>query len=109
VPVERVLATLNVKPDQDLTSAEAQQRLGRYGSNAIVEKGQSLFAKIVGYLMGPIAYMIEAAALVSANRPLCEPHRPRTDRAMYKNAAILVVLVLLYSVAAGCLRGAPCT
>ena len=54
------------RPIGGLTRAEAQQRLGRYRPNALVEKEESLTAKILGHFMGPIAYMIEAAALVSA-------------------------------------------
>jgi H+-transporting ATPase len=62
LPVKQVLARLDVKPDQGLDQAEAQQRLSQYGPNAIVEKEQSLLAKLAGYFMGPIAYMIGAAA-----------------------------------------------
>jgi H+-transporting ATPase len=65
-PVGDVIAKLIVRPDQGLSGAEAQQRLGRYGPNALVEKEESLAAKILGHFSGPIAYMIEAAALVSA-------------------------------------------
>jgi H+-transporting ATPase len=65
-PVDRVLARLVVKPETGLSSAEARQRLAKYGPNAIVEKEESLLRKIVGHFTGPIAYMIEAAALVSA-------------------------------------------
>jgi H+-transporting ATPase len=64
-PVEQVLARLDVEPDQGFSRAEAQKRLSRYGPNAIIEKEQSLLARIAGYFMGPIACMIEAAALVS--------------------------------------------
>src|SRR5215475_12530523 len=66
IPIEQVFAKLEVKPDQGLSAAEAQRRLGTYGPNAIVEHEQSLLAKIVGHFTGPIAYMIEAAAIVSA-------------------------------------------
>ena len=66
LPVEQVLAKLNVKPDQGLSSEEGQKRLSQYGPNAIIEKEQSMLSKIAGYFMGPIAYMIEAAAIVSA-------------------------------------------
>src|SRR5271170_7169862 len=65
-PVDDVIAKLVVQPDQGLSSAEARQRLGRFGPNALVEKEEGLAAKILGHFMGPIAYMIEAAALVSA-------------------------------------------
>jgi H+-transporting ATPase len=66
LPVEQVLASLDVQPDHGLSQAEVQKRLSQYGPNAIVEKEQSLLAKVAGYFMGPIAYMIEAAAVVSA-------------------------------------------
>ena len=65
-PVEDVLGNLAVKPDQGLSSAGAEQRLTRYGPNALVEKEESFTAKLLGHFTGPIAYMIEAAALVSA-------------------------------------------
>jgi len=65
-PVEDVLANLGVKPDAGLSSGEAQQRLTRYGPNALVEKEQSLALKMLKRFTGPIAYMIEAAAVVSA-------------------------------------------
>jgi H+-transporting ATPase len=66
LPVEKVLAQLAVKPEQGLSSAEARQRLAKYGPNALVEKEVSLLRKIVGHFTGPNAYMIEAAAIVSA-------------------------------------------
>jgi H+-transporting ATPase len=66
LPVEKVLAQLAVKPEQGLSSAEARQRLAKYGPNALVEKEVSLLRKIVGHFTGPNAYMIETAAIVSA-------------------------------------------
>ena len=66
VPVEQVLTTLAVQPDRGLNSAEAQKRLAQYGPNAIVEKEKSLLSKVIGCFMGPMPYMIEAAAVVSA-------------------------------------------
>src|SRR5215510_1567318 len=66
MPVERVLTQLAVKPEQGLSNAEARQRLAKYGPNALVEKEVSLLRKIVGHFTGPNAYMIEAAAVVSA-------------------------------------------
>src|SRR5215472_2843099 len=64
MPVEKVLAQLAVKPEQGLSSAEARERLAKYGPNALVEKEVSL--QIVGHFTGPNAYMIEAGAIVSA-------------------------------------------
>jgi H+-transporting ATPase len=64
-PVAEVLKTLNVTAETGLSNAEAGQRLTRYGPNALVEKKEGLLAKLLGPFTGPIAYMIEAAALVS--------------------------------------------
>ena len=66
MPVAQVLAHFAVKPDRGLSSAEATQQLARYGPNALVEKERSLAAKLLGHFTGPIAYMIEAAAIISA-------------------------------------------
>jgi H+-transporting ATPase len=65
-PVDKVVAQLAVAVDRGLSSAEAQQRLAKYGPNALIEKEESLARKILGYFTGPIAYMIEAPAIVSA-------------------------------------------
>ena len=66
MPVDRVLAQLGAQPDKGLSSAAAQDRLAKYGPNALVEKEESLARKLIGHFTGPIAYMIEAAAIVSA-------------------------------------------
>ena len=55
-----------VKTDTGLSKAEAAQRLIKYGPNALVEKEVSWARKFLGPFTGPIAYMIEAAAIVSA-------------------------------------------
>ena len=62
MPVAQVLAHFAVKPDRGLSSAEATQRLARYGPNA----KWSLAAELLGHFTGPIAYMIEAAAIIAA-------------------------------------------
>jgi H+-transporting ATPase len=49
-----------------LTSAEAQARLAFYGLNAIQEKRKSNLLKFLSYFWGPIAWMIEIAAILSA-------------------------------------------
>jgi len=66
LPIERVLAQLGVQPEQGLSGSEAQQRLARHGPNALVEHEPSLARRLLGHFTGPIAFMIEAAALVSA-------------------------------------------
>ncbi|WP_035463574.1 plasma-membrane proton-efflux P-type ATPase [Ligilactobacillus ceti] len=65
-PVPEVLQTLAVDPKVGLSQLEAAQRLEKYGPNALTEKVQSFWSKLMHHFMGPIAYMIEAAALVSA-------------------------------------------
>lgn len=66
MPVDAVLEKLGSDADKGLTDGEAQKRLTQYGPNALPEKHVSLAAKIIRYFTGPIAFMIEAAALVSA-------------------------------------------
>ncbi len=65
-PIDEVIGTLKVDPAAGLGAGEAEQRLGTYGPNAIVEKEESLFHKVLGYFKGPIALIIEAAAIISA-------------------------------------------
>lgn len=65
-PLTDVLTRLGVSPDTGLSTAEAAARLGKYGPNAIVEKSRSRIRELLAYFTGPIAVMIEAAALVSA-------------------------------------------
>lgn len=65
-PIAAVITQLGVNVDQGLSASEAQSRLAKYGPNAVVAKHESLWRKLLGYFTGPIAYMIEAAALVSA-------------------------------------------
>lgn len=49
-----------------LSASEAQARLQKYGANALEEKEESFPHKLVHAFMGPIEYMIEAAAIISA-------------------------------------------
>lgn len=65
-PVEQVLQQLAVDPAAGLSTTEAAKRLSRYGPNGITEHHESLGRKLLGYFKGPIAYMIEAASIVSA-------------------------------------------
>jgi H+-transporting ATPase len=51
-----------------LSSVEAQQRLAQYGPNAIETKTESKWEKLLGYFWGPLPFLIEAAALISALR-----------------------------------------
>ena len=65
-PISEVLSNLQVDKTKGLSSEEAAKRLAKYGPNALEEKEVSFFSKLIRHFMGPIAYMIEAAALVSA-------------------------------------------
>jgi H+-transporting ATPase len=49
-----------------LTQDEAVRRLAQYGPNEIVEKKTNALMKFLGYFWGPIPWMIEAAAILSA-------------------------------------------
>ncbi|WP_413207475.1 plasma-membrane proton-efflux P-type ATPase [Rhodospirillum sp. A1_3_36] len=64
-PLSEVLSALTVDPSRGLSNEEASRRLDEQGPNALPEKTESLLAKALSHFTGPIAYMIEAAALVS--------------------------------------------
>jgi H+-transporting ATPase len=49
-----------------LSSEEAARRLEQYGPNALEEKKVSFIRLLLGYFWGPIPWMIEVAALLSA-------------------------------------------
>ena len=65
LPVQELRTRLKVTGD-GLTQTEAQERLKKYGYNEISEKEISLFQKFRAYFWGPIPWMIEAAAILSA-------------------------------------------
>lgn len=65
-PIGEALTSLGVNAEKGLAGDEARQRLTRYGPNALPEKHVRFAARIVRYFVGPIAFMIEAAAVVSA-------------------------------------------
>jgi H+-transporting ATPase len=51
---------------QGLSSTEAQQRLDQYGPNTLPEKKTSPLRQLLDYFWGPIPWMIEVAAVLSA-------------------------------------------
>lgn len=51
---------------QGLSSAEATRLLQQYGPNALAEEKTSLLMRLLGYFWGPIPWMIEVAAILSA-------------------------------------------
>ena len=56
----------NAPEIKGLTSAEAQKRMEKYGPNEIPEKEETLLHRIFRRFWGPIPWMIEAAAILSA-------------------------------------------
>lgn len=63
--LDEVYQELQASP-QGLASAEAVQRLQKYGRNELQDKELSNLQKFLRYFWGPIPWMIEAAALLSA-------------------------------------------
>jgi H+-transporting ATPase len=52
--------------EEGLAQAEAESRIGQYGYNELLEKKQSPILKFLSYFWGPIPWMIEVAAILSA-------------------------------------------
>ena len=65
LPITELLAKLSTSRD-GLSSSEATKRLQQYGRNEIEEKKHSRFVAFLRYFWGPIPWMIEAAAIISA-------------------------------------------
>jgi H+-transporting ATPase len=65
LPLPKVEAKLASSP-KGLTQAEAKRRLVQYGPNEIAEKAENPILKFLTYFWGPIPWMIEAAAVLSA-------------------------------------------
>lgn len=65
-PLDKVMQDLGADAKTGLSASEAQARLQKYGANALEEKEESFTHKLVHAFMGPIEYMIEAAAIISA-------------------------------------------
>ena len=53
-------------PSTGLTESEAQRRIAEYGENILSEEHVGLARRLLGFLWGPIPWMIEIAALLSA-------------------------------------------
>ncbi|RJR41384.1 MAG: plasma-membrane proton-efflux P-type ATPase [Deltaproteobacteria bacterium] len=62
---QELLQTLNASPE-GLASEEAQSRLTQFGPNSLEEKKVNPVLKFLNYFWGPIPWMIEIAALLSA-------------------------------------------
>jgi H+-transporting ATPase len=64
--IKQSLAELQTDEDQGLSSQEAASRLIKYGFNEIQEKEEPLWHRVFRRFWGPIPWMIEAAAILSA-------------------------------------------
>ena len=52
--IAETLANLGADPKAGLTDAELQERLKKYGPNALVEQEKSAFWELLNYFWGPI-------------------------------------------------------
>lgn len=64
-PIDELLDKFSASKN-GLSSSEAKDRLLKYGPNEISEKKISPIRKFLGYFWGPIPWMIEIAAILSA-------------------------------------------
>ena len=64
VKISQRLETLKTT-ESGLTAAEAARRLAEYGPNALEDKTESKWRRLLNYFWGPLPWMIEAAALIS--------------------------------------------
>ncbi|HTS55171.1 MAG TPA: HAD-IC family P-type ATPase, partial [Burkholderiales bacterium] len=65
-PVSQTITELKAHAAQGLSSEEAARRLATFGYNEIQEKEEPLWHRVFRRFWGPIPWMIEAAALLSA-------------------------------------------
>ena len=64
--VKETLETLRTNRERGLSPEEVAERLKEYGPNEIPEREESLLHRISRRFWGPIPWMIETAALLSA-------------------------------------------
>ncbi|HHJ15848.1 MAG TPA: HAD family hydrolase [Gammaproteobacteria bacterium] len=64
--VDATLGALRVRPDYGLSDAEVGQRRAQYGYNEIEETEEALWHRVFRRFWGPIPWMIETAAVLSA-------------------------------------------
>jgi len=66
---QELFKTLDSSMENGLSSQEAARRLEQYGPNALEEIHVNPFLKFLSYFWGPIPWMIEIAAILSASIP----------------------------------------
>ena len=64
--MEETLKQLNANKETGLSSEEAQKRLAEHGPNSLEVEKVSLWKKLIPFFWGPIPWMIEIAAILSA-------------------------------------------
>ena len=64
--IEETLSCLHVDSKTGLSAKEVAKRLSRYGPNSLKEEKKNSWLKFLSYFWGPIPWMIEAAAILSA-------------------------------------------
>lgn len=65
LPLDQLIKRLNASLD-GLSQTEVEKRLEQYGYNEIAEKESNPLLEFLSYFWGPIAWMIETAAILSA-------------------------------------------
>ncbi|NVK44102.1 MAG: HAD-IC family P-type ATPase [Oceanospirillaceae bacterium] len=65
-PIEQTLGVLEADGQAGLSDEEARARLDKYGYNEIEEKQETLLQRLFRRFWGPIPWMIEVAAVLSA-------------------------------------------
>jgi H+-transporting ATPase len=64
--IEEVLKEFNTNKETGLSEAEASDRVSKYGLNEIPEKEETFLHRVLRRFWGPIPWMIELAAILSA-------------------------------------------
>jgi H+-transporting ATPase len=64
--VKEILERQSTNSETGLSSAEAKSRIDKYGTNEIPDKEETTLKRILKRLWGPIPWMIETAAILSA-------------------------------------------
>ena len=63
--VAEVLTKFGADPNTGLDPAQLQERLSKYGPNALPEEKKSVLSAFLAYFWGPIPWMIEAAGVMA--------------------------------------------
>jgi H+-transporting ATPase len=64
--VDEAVQQLHSNLDRGLAASDAEQRLEQFGPNAIEEHRKTLLQRLLPFFWGPIPWMIEVAAILSA-------------------------------------------